>query len=78
MQAEADAYTAVCPEPYSRTRMLAGFSSAAGQAAAPESDTRGGIAIVDTGTKRLVSKVGLALRWHSQMYDVIIAARKCA
>ena len=66
MQAEADAYTAVCLEPYSRARVLAGFSSAASQDAASETAALGGIATIDVGTERLVSKVCPALRWHSQ------------
>lgn len=76
MQAKADAYTAVCPEPYSRTRVLAGSSSAAGQDAASETAALGGIAIIDIGTKRLVSKVCLAQRWHSQTYDITRTAQK--
>ena len=66
MQAGADAYTAVCIEPYSRTRALAGFSSAAGQDAASETAALGGIATMDIGTKRLVSKVCPATCWHTQ------------
>ena len=65
-QAEADAYTAVCIEPYSSTRVLAGFSKAASQDAASEVGALGGIAIIDIGTKRLVSKVCPAWCWHSQ------------
>ena len=76
MQAEADAYTAVCLEPYSRTRVLAGFGSAAGQDAASETAALGGIAIIDVGTERLVSKVCPALRWHSQTHDSTSTAQK--
>ena len=75
MQAEADAYTAVCPESYSRTRVLAGYSGTTGQDAASETDALGGIAIIDISTKRLVSKVCFALRWLPQMCDSTTAAQ---
>jgi len=57
-QADADAYAAVCLEPYSNSRILAAYCSKSDQDAAAETAV-GGIATIDLGTQKLISKVQL-------------------
>ena len=57
-QADADAFAAVCLEPHSNSRILAAYSSISDQDAAGET-AAGGIATIDLGTQKLVSKVQL-------------------
>ena len=57
-QADADAFAALCLEPYSNSRILAAYSSSSDQDAAAET-AAGGIATVDLGTQKLLSKIKL-------------------
>ena len=58
-QVDADAFAAVCLEPYSRGRVLAAYSSPPSQDADAEAAATGGIDTIDLGTKKVVSKVCL-------------------
>ena len=57
-QADADAFAAVCLEPYSNSRILAAYSSNSDQNAAAEM-AAGAIATIDLGKQKLLSKVQL-------------------
>ena len=56
-QVDADAFAAVCLEPYSRGRILAAYSSSPSQDAEAEAAAPGGIATIDVGTNKVLSKV---------------------
>ena len=56
-QVDADAFAAVCLEPYSRGRVLAAYSSPPSLDADAEAAAAGGIATIDLGTKKVLSKV---------------------
>lgn len=56
---DADGFAALCLEPYSRGRILAAYSSSPSQVADAEAAAAGGIATIDLGTKKVVSKVCL-------------------
>ena len=71
-QADAEEFAALCLEPYSRIRILAGYSSAPGQNAEAEALPAGGIATVDLGTKKVVCKVCLGSACHPT--DVLACA----
>ncbi|CAL5225176.1 g7957 [Coccomyxa viridis] len=55
-QVDADGFAALCLEPYSRGRILAAYSSSPSQVADAEAAAAGGIATIDLGTKKVVSK----------------------
>ena len=55
-QVDAESFAALCLEPYSRIRVLAGYSSPGGQDTEATA-AAGGIATIDLGTKKVVSKV---------------------
>ncbi|CAL8467279.1 g6816 [Coccomyxa elongata] len=58
VQAEVEAFTAICTEPHSRGQAMVGYSCAA--AAGADSPAENGVALVDLFTGKIVSKAALA------------------
>ena len=56
-QAGAEAFAAACLEPYSRMRILAGYSGVPSQDAEAETVLTGGIATIDLVSKKVASQV---------------------
>ncbi len=55
LQAEVEAFTAICTEPHSRGQAMVGYSCTA--AAGADSPAENGVALVDLFTGKIVSKV---------------------
>lgn len=64
-QAGAEAFGALCLEPYSRGRILAGYSSIPSQESEVEALAAGGIATIDLGSKKVLSKVWCTWARHA-------------